>query len=296
MVHKRLYLLGFLLLVVLLGGCVASHLDSAKKEYALALSSDDPYAHYNAALEELDAAIVRDPTLLQAYAIKGLIYRQLEDFEQATENLDIAKQGSYEGQLQWVPIVINLTYGEIFHRQAGEAIQADELERAKSYQETALQFFNNVLNTSFSSLGEGIQSDEFGVSMQDLYVKAQQRWAAGKFQMATIAQKTGDKEQQSALLQEVISRLSVVIESYPDASSLRYYLAQGYYKHALTIQKTNQAESTQLKEKALSQLQVCAEIGLPSDLKNPAAQLVNTLSDGAETDVETKILGGKSSE
>jgi hypothetical protein len=292
MAHKRLYLLGFLLLVVLIGGCVASHLDSAKKEYSLALSSGDP-AHYNAALDELDAAIARDPTLLQAYAIKGLIYRQREDFEQATKNLDIAKQGSYEGPLQWVPIVINLTYGEIFHRQAGEASRAGDLERAKSYEETALQFFNNVLNTSFSSLGEGTQSDELGVSMQDLYVKAQQRWAAGKFQMAAII---GDKEQQGALLQEVISRLNAVIESYPDASSLRFYLAQGYYKRALTIQKTNQAESTQLKEKALSQLQVCAEIGLPDDLKNPAVELVNVLSDGAATDVATKILGEKSSE
>jgi tetratricopeptide (TPR) repeat protein len=292
MMQKRICLLLFLVFIVFIGGCVASHLNEAKNQYLIALRSADPLPHYKAALEELDAAIARDENLLQAYAIKGLIYRNLEDFERATENLEIAKQGSYAGQLQWVPIVINLTYGEIFHHQAGAAIRAGDWEGAKSYQETALQFFNNVLNSSFSSLGEVTQSDEeLGVAMQDLYVKAQQRWAAGKFQMATIVGRTESKERQNELLGEVTTRLSAVIESYPESTSLRYYLAEGYYKQGLTIQTTDLEESKRLQEKAMSQLRVCAELGLPGDLRNTAAQLVRMISKGTKTETEMKILG-----
>jgi hypothetical protein len=140
-------------------------------------------------------------------------------------------------------------------------------------------------------LGEGAPSDELGIAMGDLYVNAQGRWAAGEFQMATIAGRTESKERQSELLREVITRLNAVIERYPESTSLRYYLADGYRKQALTIGKTAPGESDVLREKAMSQLRICAEIGLPSDLRNPAAQLVRTLSKGAETEIEMKILG-----
>lgn len=293
--YKRFRLLGVILLVFLLIGCAVSRLDEAKRQYTLALHTDDPLPHYKAALEELDAAIARDPGFYQAYAIKGLIYRNLEDYERATDNLEIAKQGTYAGELQWVPVIINLTYGEIFHQQAGEAIRAGDWERAKSYQETAIQFFNSVISTSFNNLEEFSGEDEFGVNMQDLYVKSQGRWAAGKFQMAVIAARTESKERQSELLREVINRLSSVLEGNPDATSLRYYLAEGYNKQALTIRKDNPEESARLKERAIAQLRVCAELGLPIDLRNPAAQLVRTLSQGTETDIEMKILEANSS-
>jgi tetratricopeptide (TPR) repeat protein len=278
-----------------MAGCAVSRLDEAKRQYTLALQSDAPLPHYKAALEELNAAIARDPGFYQAYAIKGLIYRNLEDYEQATENLDIAKQGSYGEQLQWVPVIINLTYGEIFHLQAGEAIRAGDYERAKSYQETAIQFFSNVITTSFNSVEEFSEEDELGITMQDLYVKSQGRWAAGKFQMAVIAGRTESKERQSEILREVITRLSSVIEGHPDATSLRYYLAEGYNKQALTIRRDDPEESARLKERAIAQLRVCAELGLSADLRNPAAQLVRTLSQGTETDIEMKILGADSS-
>jgi len=290
MVHKKFRLIGFLFLIVFIAGCVASHLDEAKRQYMLALRSED-FSQYTAALEELNAAIDRDPNAFQAYAIRGRIYVQLGNFEQATQDLEKAKQGSFEGKLQWVPVVINLTYGDIFHGRAVDAIRAGDWERAKSYQDTALQFSTNVITTAFNNLGESSQGDELGITMQDLYIKAQERWAAGKFQMALIAGKRESKERQSELLREGISRLSTVIESYPEATALRYYLADGYRKQALTIEKTNPEESKQLQEKALSQLRVCAEIGLPSSLRQTAAALVHTLSSGAEQELEMKILG-----
>jgi hypothetical protein len=109
--------------------------------------------------------------------------------------------------------------------------------------------------------------------------------------MATIAGRSESKERQSELLREVITRLGAVVESYPDSTPLRYYLADGYRKQSLTIRKANPEEGDRLQEKAMAQLRVCAELGLPSDLRNPAAQLVRTLSGGAETEIEMKILG-----
>lgn len=292
---REFQLLGIILLIFILAGCAASSLDEAKNQYSLALRAENPIPHYKAALEEIDAVLARDPNALQAYAIKGLIYRNLEDFERATEYLEIAKQGSYSGELEWVPAIINLTYGDIFHRQAGDAIRASDWERAKSYQETALQFFSNVISTSFNNLEALSQDSVFGVTMHELYVKAQGRWSAGKFQMAAIAGKIESKERQSELLREVITRLSSVIERYPDSTSLRYYLADGYRKQALTIRRADPEESERLQEKALAQLRVCGELGLPLDLKNPAAQLVRALSQGSESNLEMKILGAASS-
>jgi tetratricopeptide (TPR) repeat protein len=104
----------------------AANLDEAKKQYAMALQTKDPVAHYKAALEELDAATARDPNLFQAYAIKGLIYRNLEDFEQAIQNFEIAKLGNFGGMARWVPVVMDLTHGDIFHLNAVESIQAGE--------------------------------------------------------------------------------------------------------------------------------------------------------------------------
>jgi len=283
------------LVALLLAGCGAPHLDEAKRQYTMALHSNDPLPHYKAALEELDTALQRDATLAQAYAIKGLIYRNLDDFERATENLELAKQGSYEGQLRWVPTLINLTYGDVFHRQAGDAIRAGEWERAKSYQETALEFFDSVINTTFSSFEEAAPTT-LGVSMQDLYIKAQGRWAAAKFQMAVIAGRLESKERQEELLREATNRLKSVVQSAPESTALRYYLAEGYRKYALTIRRSRPDESQELQEKAMSQLRACAELGLPSDLRNPAAQLVRVLSKGTEPELEQKILGTQSSQ
>lgn len=291
--QKGIYLLGLLLVIILLiAGCAAPHLDEAKRQYEMALRSENPLPHYKAALEELDAAINRDNNQLQAYALKGLIYRNIEDFERATQNLEIAKQGSFGGGQQWVPVVINLTYGDIFHARATTAIRSGDWELAKGYQERALEFFNNVISTSFGSLEEVAVGEEFGISMQDLYLTTQGRWAAGKSQMATI-EGSGfkNKERQGELLREVTTRLSSVIEAYPDSTSLRYYLADGYRKQALTIRRTDPAESERLQEKALSQLRACAELGLPNDLRNLAAQLFSTLSKGTEPEIEQKILG-----
>jgi len=295
MTQRRSYVVIFLFLVTVFGGCAASSLGGAKSQYMMALRSDNPLPHYKAALEELDAAIARDPNFMQAYAIRGLIYRNLEDFDRAKENLEIAEQGSFGDQLQWVPVVINLTYGDIFHLQAGDTIRAGDWERAKSYQEAAIQFFNRAINVSFENLEETSQGEDLGIAMEDLYVKAQGRWAAGEFQMAVIAGKTESKERQSELLREATTRLNAVVERYPESTSLRYYLADGYRKQALTIRKTDPGESERLREKAMSQLRICAEIGLPSDLRSPAAQLVRALSSGTETEIEMKILGTISS-
>ena len=293
MIQKKVHLLTLLFLIILIFivGCATSHLNEAKRQYEIALRSANPLPHYKAALEEADAVIARDPSQYQAYAIKGLIYRNLEDYEQATENLEIAKQGSFGVQQEWVPIVINLTYGDVFHAQAAMAIREGDWERAKSYQETALEFFNNVIDTSFGNLGVISEGDALGVAMQDLYVNAQGRWAAAKFQMAVIAGRLESKERQSELLREVTTRLSSIVEAYPDATALRYYLSDGYRKQALTIRRTDPEESKRLQERALSQLRACAQLGLPNDLRNPAAQLFNILSQGAEPEIEQKILG-----
>lgn len=293
MVQRKIHVLGFLVVMsILIAACTATQLNEAKMQYELALLSDNPLSHYKAALEALEEVIDRDPNQFQAYAIKGLIYRNLEDFERATENLEIAKQGTFGGKLQWVPMVMNLTYGDIFHVRASTAIRSGDWERARSYQTTALEFFNNVINSSSGSLGEVAESDEFGISMQDLYLKAQGRWAASKSQMATI-EGSGfkDKQRQSELLREGTIRLSSLVEAYPGSTSLRYYLAEGYRKQALTIRRTDPVESERLQTLAMSQLRVCAELGLPGELRNPAAQLFSTLSKGTEPEIEQKLLG-----
>ena len=293
MIQKRFHLLTllFLIILVFLAGCATSHLNEAKRQYEIALRSENPLPYYKAALEEADAVIARDPNQYQAYAIKGLIYRNLEDYDLATENLEIAKQGIFGGQQEWVPIVINLTYGDIFHAQASNAIREGNWEQAKSYQETALEFFNNVIDTSFGNFGAISEGDTFGVTMQDLYINAQGRWAAGKFQMAVIAGRLESQERQSELLREVTTRLSAIVEAFPNATALRYYLADGYRKQALTIRRTDPEESQRLQERALSQLRACAQLGLSRDLRNPAAQLFSILSQGSEPETEQKLLG-----
>jgi hypothetical protein len=283
----------FIVLVSVLVGCAASQLDVAKQQYILAIQADDPFPYYKAALEDLDATLARDPNLYQAYALKGLIYRNLEDFENASKFLKLAENGSYEGNLQWVPAIMNLTYGDIFHRQAGDAFRAGDIERAKTDQETSFQFFNKVIDLAYEDLESFSADDTLGVSMRDLYVKAQARWAAAKYQMAAIVGRES-KEQQNELLREAIVRLNAVIENYPEETALRYYLAEGYRKQALTIQRSSPEEGERLQERAMAQLRVCGELGLPRDLKNPAAQLVRQISQGAETDVEMKILGSSS--
>jgi len=288
---KRVYVLILLLLIAVVAGCAVSDLDEAKRQYEMALRAEYPLPHYKAALEELDAVLSRDANHAQAYAIKGLIYRNLEDYDQATKNLEIAKQGSYGSRQQWVPLLVNLTYGDVFHAQASNAIRSGNWERAKSYQETALEFFSNVINASSGNLGVVTDGDELGVTMQQLHVSAQARWAAGKFQMATIAGRTESKERQNELLREATTRLNGVVEAYPDATTLRYYLAEGYRKQALTLRRTDPQESKRLQALALSQLRACSELGLPRDLRNLAAQLFNVLSKGAEPDTEQKILG-----
>ena len=288
---KRVYVLILLLLIAMFAGCAASDLDEAKRQYEMALRAEYPLSHYKAALEELDAVLARDATYAQAYAIKGLIYRNLEDYDQATENLEIAKQGIYGSQQQWVPLLVNLTYGDVFHAQASNAIRSGNWERAKSYQETALEFFSNVINASSGNLGVVTDGDQLGVTMQALYVSAQGRWAAGKFQMAAIAGRTESKERQSELLREATTRLNGVVEAYPDVTTLRYYLADGYRKQALTLRRTDPQESERMQALALSQLRACSELGLPRELRNPAAQLFNVLSKGSEPDTEQKILG-----
>ena len=80
--------------------------------------------------------------------------------------------------------------------------------------------------------------------------------------------------------------------AYPDVAVLRYYLAEGYRKQALTLRRTDPQESERLQALALSQLRACSELGLPRDLRNPAAQLFNVMSKGSEPDTEQKILGG----
>lgn len=284
-------MIGLLLIVLFFAGCAASHLDEAKQQYELALQAESPLPHYKAALEELDAVIARDNTQYQAYALKGLIYRNLEDFERATENLEIAKKGSFEGTQSWVPLMVNLTYGDIFHAQATNAIRSNDWELAKSYQETTIEFFNSVINTAFESIEIASEGDSLGVTMRDLYLIAQGRWAAAKFQMAVIDGKLENKERQDELLREVTTRLSSIIETYPDATFLRYYLADGYRKQSLTMRRTDPAESQRLQEQAMAQLRVCAELGLPSELRNPAVQMFNSLSNGAEPEIEQKILG-----
>lgn len=289
---QRIYrLLGFLFVILFLAGCAASHLDEAKRQYEMALRSENPLPHYKAALEELDSVLARDTAQYQAYALKGLIYRNLEDFERATENLEIAKQGSYGGTQNWVPLMINLTYGDIFHARATNAIRSGDWELARSYQDTAIEFFNNVINTTFDNFGIEGEGSELGVTSRDLYLNAQGRWAAAKFQMAVIVGRLETKERQEELLREVTNRLNSIIEISPDSTFLRYYLADGYRKQALTMRKTDPEESQRLQEKAMAQLRVCAEIGLPADLRNPAAQLFSVLSQGTEPNIEQKILG-----
>ena len=289
---KYIHVLVMVLLVIMtVAGCATSSLDLAKKQYEMAQIAEYPLPYYKAALEELDAVIERDPNYYQAYAIKGLIYRNLEDFEQATENLELAKQGSYGAKQEWVPIVVNLTYGDIFHARASNAARSGDWVRAQSYQETALEFFSNVINSSFANFGLRTDADEYGLTMQDLYVTAQGRWAAAKFQMATIVSKTEGNERRDELLREGTSRLSSVVESFPESTPLRYYLADGYRKQALTIRNTDPTESERLQTQAVSQLRACAELGLPTELRNPAAQLFNVLSKGSEPETEQKILG-----
>ena len=284
-------LLVLLLIVMAVAGCATSSLDMAKKQYEMAQIAEYPLPYYKASLEELDAVLDRDPNYSQAYAIKGLIYRNLEDFEQATENLELAKQGSYGAKQEWVPIVVNLTYGDIFHARASNASRSGDWVRAQSYQETALEFFNNVINSSFANFGVRTDADEYGLTMQELYVSAQSRWAAGKFQMATIVSKTEGNERRDELLREGTNRLSSVVETFPESTPLRFYLAEGYRKQALTIRKTDPSESERLSTQAVSQLRACAELGLPTELRNPAAQLFNVLSKGSEPETEQKILG-----
>ncbi|PID55679.1 hypothetical protein CSB45_14870 [candidate division KSB3 bacterium] len=279
------------LLCMTIFGCAASNLNMAKKQYELAQIAEYPLPYYKAALEELDAVIARDPNYYQAYAIKGLIYRNLEDFERATENLELAKQGSYGAIQEWVPIVVNLTYGDIFHARASNAARSGDWPRAQSYQETALEFFSNVINSSFANFGMRTDADQYGLTMQHLYVSAQSRWAAGKFQMATIAAKTEGKERRDELLREGTRRLSSVVEAFPESTPLRYYLAEGYRKQALTIRKSDPVESERLSTLAKSQLRACAELSLPNELRNPAAQLFNMLSKGTEPETEQKLLG-----
>lgn len=293
MIQKRMSVLLVLLLAIMtiLSGCVASNLDMAKQQYEMARMAEYPEPYYQAALEELDAVLARDQNNYQAYAIKGLIYSQLKDYEQATTNLEIAKQGTFGARELWVPIVVNLTYGDVFHAQASKAIQSGDWNQAKSYQETSIEFFNNVITTSFQNIDIASTGDEFGATMRNLYINAQTRWAAAKFQMAVVAGKLEGKQRQEELLREVSTRLVPVLESYPEATSLRYYLAEGYRKQALTIRQTDAAESERLQELALSQLRACAELGLPRDLQNQAAQLFNVLSKGAEPETEQKILG-----
>lgn len=290
MKHYTRYLVVLIALALVLAGCAASRLDVAKQQYILALQAENPLPHYKAALEELDASLARDPNFYQAYALKGLIYRNLEDFENAKKFLQLAEDGTYGGNLQWVPGIINLTYGDIFHRQAGDALRAGDRERAETDQETAFQFFNKVIDLTYENLDDASADNALGLSMRDLYVKAQARWAAGKFQMAAIVGRDS-KEQQNEALREAVVRLNAVIENFPEETSLRYYLAEGYRKQAVTIRRGSPEESDRLQERALAQLRVCGELGLPIDLRNPAAQLVRQIGQGAETEVEMKILG-----
>jgi tetratricopeptide (TPR) repeat protein len=290
-VQYKYVFVGILLVLMAVAGCATSSLDMAKKQYELAQIAEYPMPYYTAAIEELDAVIARDPNYSQAYAIKGLIYRNLEEFDKATENLELAKLGSYGAKQEWVPIVVNLTYGDIFHARAANAIRSGDWVRAQSYQETALEFFNNVINSSFANFGLRTDADEYGLTMQELYVSAQSRWAAGKFQMATVVSKTEGNERRDELLREGTSRLSSVVEAFPESTPLRYYLAEGYRKQALTVRKTDPAEGDRLQTQAVSQLRACAELGLPTELRNPAAQLFNVLSKGAEPETEQKILG-----
>ncbi|MBD3309400.1 hypothetical protein GF339_23585 [candidate division KSB3 bacterium] len=292
MMQTRRRVLALGVLIILMAGCAASHLNQAKQQYELAQLADNPLPYYKAALEELDDVLAREENQWQAYALKGLIYRQLEDYEQATQHLEIAKQGTFGGQQQWVPVVINLTYGDIFHAQATEAIRSGEWERARDYQNTAIEFFENVISTSFSNFDTEVAAgDELGLSMQELYLTAQARWAAAKYQMAVIGGRIDSKARQSELIREATARLSSLVSTYPDATSLRYYLADGYRKQALTIRRTDPAESERLQEQAMAQLRVCAELGLSRELRNPAAQLFSTLSKGTEPEIEQKILG-----
>ncbi|MDY0094879.1 MAG: hypothetical protein RBT80_19465 [Candidatus Vecturithrix sp.] len=290
MKQKIWRIVGLGILVFFCVGCAASHLDEAKRQYELAMISDSPLPYYKAALEELDAVIARDSTQYQAYALKGLIYRNLEDFERATENLEIAKKGSYGGTQSWVPMMMNVTYGDIFHARATEAIRSNDWEVAKSYQGTSIEFFNSVVNASFDNIGMASTGNGLGITMQDLYLVAQGRWAAAKFQMAVIAGRLESKERQDELLREVTTRLGSIIETYPEATFLRYYLADGYRKQSLTLRRVDPDESQQLQEQAMAQLRVCAEIGLPTELRNAAVQLFNALSSGAEPEIEQKIL------
>jgi tetratricopeptide (TPR) repeat protein len=298
--NKLWFVIGIALLILVMAGCAASRLDEAKRQFTLGTLSanvSDATPYYKAALEELDAVIARDPNEFQAYAIRGIIYRNLENFDEATANLKIAERGSYEGQLRWVPMMINLTYGDIFHGQAANAVGESDWEPAQSRQETAIQFFESVVTSAGNEIDALDQDEELGMTMRDLYLKAQARWAAAKLQMAVIAGKIETKERQNEILREGVVRLNAVIQNYPNAAPLRYYLAEGYYKQAVTIQKTDAEEGKRLKNMALAQLGVCAELGLPADLENPAIGLAQMLSPGAEAAaIEAKIMGGKSSD
>ena len=140
--EQRIYrIVGLLLVILFLAGCAASHLDEAKRQYELALRSENPLPYYKAALEELDSVLARDNTQYQAYALKGLIYRNLEDFERATKNLEIAKQGTFGGTQNWVPLMINLTYGDIFHARATNAIRSSDWELARKLSRNSHRIF-----------------------------------------------------------------------------------------------------------------------------------------------------------
>ncbi|MCP4284026.1 MAG: CHAT domain-containing protein [Gammaproteobacteria bacterium] len=267
------------------------NLDKAEKQYIEGLQADNPLPYYKAALNALDAAIARDPNVLQAYAIKGLIYRDLEDFELATKNFEIAKQGSSIGRLQWVPAMMNLIYGNNFHAYASAAIRSGDWERAKGYQETAFEFFNNVIDTPFNSLKSYQDKEQLAIRIYDIYLKAQERWAASTFQMAAIARQLEGRERPEELLQDVVTRLTSQVKTYPDAAGLRYYLAEGYYKQSLLVEETEPEKHQRLQQHAMAQLRACAELGLPADLRNSAARLFNMLSKGTEPEIEQKILG-----
>ena len=79
--RRNVLAISLLLIVIVLTGCVASSLDQAKLQYEKALLAEYPLPYYKAALEELEAVLSRDPNNYQAYAIKGIIYRNLQDFE-----------------------------------------------------------------------------------------------------------------------------------------------------------------------------------------------------------------------
>jgi tetratricopeptide (TPR) repeat protein len=268
----------------------APRFDEAKRAYKLAVLSEDPLPYYKASLEELEAIIDHDPDNSEAYAIKGLIYRNFEDFENALNNFQKAMEGK-ERPAQLIELVLNLTQGDIAHSQASNAIRAGDWEQAQNHQETAKQFFDKVLANPPDKSGEMAVVSDLGISMQDIYIEAQERWVAGTSQMAIIVGRTKGKEKQTTLIKEISEHLSTLIEAYPEEVSLRYYFADVYRQQALLIRKTDPKQSERLHEIAIEQLQACAELGLPPELRNPAALLYNLLTRGMEPEIETLLRG-----